>query len=96
MGARGKNFYNEIMSAYGWEAEAKQIQDLYLDGRKEEAAAAVPADLLARSSLVGPEDYIKDRIAAYAESGVTHLQLTLIGSLEEKQEALDRLRNIVD
>ena len=47
MGARGQNFYNEIMSAYGWEAEAKQIQDLYLDGKKDEAAAAVPAELLA-------------------------------------------------
>ena len=96
MGARGQNFYNEIMCAYGWEAEAKQIQDLYLDGKKVEAAAAVPAELLAASSLVGPEGYVKDRIAAYAASGVTHLQLTLIGSLEQKRETLDRLRRIVD
>ncbi len=96
MGARGKNFYNDIMSAYGWEAEAKQIQDLYLDGKKDEAAAAVPADFLAAASLVGSEGYIKDRVAAYAESGVTHLQLTLIGSLEQKQQTLERLRNIVD
>jgi alkanesulfonate monooxygenase SsuD/methylene tetrahydromethanopterin reductase-like flavin-dependent oxidoreductase (luciferase family) len=96
MGARGKNFYNDIMSAYGWESEAKLIQDLYLDGKKDEAAAAVPADFLAAASLVGSEGYIKDRVAAYAESGVTHLQLTLIGSLEQKQQTLERLRNIVD
>jgi F420-dependent oxidoreductase-like protein len=96
MGARGQNFYNEIMCAYGWEAEAKQIQDLYLDGKKEEAAAAVPAELLTATSLVGPEGYVKDRIAAYAESGVTHLQLTLIGSLEQKLETLDKLRKIVN
>ncbi len=96
MGARGQNFYNEIMCAYGWEAAAEQIQDLYLDGKKDEAAAAVPAELLAASSLVGPEGYIKDRIAAYAASGVTHLQLTLIGSLAQKQETLDKLRKIID
>ncbi len=96
MGARGKNFYNEIMSAYGWEGAAKTIQDLYLDGKKQEAAAAVPDDFLAASSLVGSEGYVKERIAAYAESGVTHLQLTLIGSLEQKQQTLERLRSIVD
>jgi F420-dependent oxidoreductase-like protein len=96
MGARGKNFYNDIMSAYGWEAEAKQIQDLYLDGKKDEAAAAIPADFLAAASLVGSEGYIKDRVAAYAESGVTHLQLTLIGSLAQKQQTLEKLRAIVD
>jgi F420-dependent oxidoreductase-like protein len=96
MGARGQNFYNEIMSAYGWEAEAKLIQDLYLDGKKDQAAAAVPAELLAASSLVGPESYITDRVAAYAASGVTHLQLTLIGSLAQKRETLDKLRKIID
>jgi F420-dependent oxidoreductase-like protein len=96
MGARGKNFYNDIMSAYGWEGEAKLIQDLYLDGKKDEAAAAIPAEFLAAGSLVGSEGYVKDRIAAYAESGVTHLQLTLIGSLEQKQHTLEKLRTIVD
>ncbi len=96
MGARGKNFYNDIMSAYGWEGEAKIIQDLYLDGKKDEAAAAIPADFLAAASLVGSEGYVKERIAAYADSGVTHLQLTLIGSLEQKQATLERLRGIID
>ena len=96
MGARGKNFYNDIMSAYGWESEAKQIQDLYLDGKKDEAAAAIPGDFLGAASLVGSEGYIKERVAAYAESGVTHLQLVLIGDLAQKQQTLERLRTIVD
>ncbi len=95
MGARGKNFYNDIMCAYGWESEAKTIQDLYLDGKKAEAAAAIPADFLSASSLVGSEGYIAERVAAYAASGVTHLQLTLIGSTEQKCETLERLRKLV-
>ncbi len=75
MGARGKNFYNDLACQYGYEEEAKQIQDLYLDGKKKEAEAAVPLELLERANLVGPEGYIKERIAAFAESGVTNLQV---------------------
>jgi F420-dependent oxidoreductase-like protein len=75
MGARGKNFYNDLACQYGYEAEAKEIQDLYLDGKKKEAEAAVPLELLERVNLVGPEGYIKERIAAFKESGVTNLQV---------------------
>ncbi len=75
MGARGKNFYNDLACQYGYEAEAKEIQDLYLDGKKKEAEAAVPLELLERVNLVGPEGYIKERIAAFQESGVTNLQV---------------------
>jgi F420-dependent oxidoreductase-like protein len=75
MGARGKNFYNDLACKYGYEAEAKEIQDLYLDGKKQEAEAAVPLELLERVNLVGPEGYIKERIAAFKESGVTNLQV---------------------
>ncbi len=75
MGARGKNFYNDLACQYGYEEEAKKIQDLYLDGKKKEAEAAVPLELLERANLVGPEGYIKERIAAFAESGVTNLQV---------------------
>ena len=75
MGARGKNFYNDLACQYGYEAEAKQIQDLYLDGKKKEAEAAVPLELLEQVNLVGPESYVKERIAAFAESGVTNLQV---------------------
>ncbi|GHE87239.1 LLM class F420-dependent oxidoreductase [Amycolatopsis deserti] len=78
MGARGKNFYNELACRYGYEAEAKLIQDLYLDGKKEEAAAAVPAELLKAISLVGPKGLIKERLAALREAGVTTLQVTFL------------------
>ena len=75
MGARGKNFYNDLVCQYGFEKEAKEIQDLYLDGKKKEAEAAVPLELLEQANLVGPAGYIKERIAAYREAGVTNLQV---------------------
>jgi F420-dependent oxidoreductase-like protein len=80
MGARGQNFYNALMCRYGYEGEAKLIQDLYLDGKKDEAAAAVPAEFLERMSLVGPAGYIKERIAAFREAGVTTLSITPVGA----------------
>jgi F420-dependent oxidoreductase-like protein len=76
MGARGKNFYNDLFCEYGFEKEAKEIQDLYLDGKKREAEALVPLEFLEAMNLVGPESYVKERIAAYKESGVTNLQIT--------------------
>jgi F420-dependent oxidoreductase-like protein len=79
MGARGKNFYNTIAQQYGYEKEAIEIQDLYLDGKKEEAAAAVPADWLRLSNLVGPKSYIKERLGAYKEAGVTVLSVNPVG-----------------
>jgi len=85
MGARGKNFYNELACRYGYEAEAKLIQDLYLDGKKEEAAAAVPADLLRAISLVGPTGHVKERLAALREAGVTTLQLTFLEPAPERR-----------
>jgi F420-dependent oxidoreductase-like protein len=71
MGARGKNFYNELACRYGYEGEAKAIQDLYLDGKKQEAAAAVPNELADEVSLVGPAARIRDRLAPWRESGIT-------------------------
>ena len=79
MGAKGKNFYNDLVREYGYEAEAEKIQDLYLDGKKDQAAAAVPQELLEMCNLVGPESYVKERIAAFAESGVTSLNVTPVG-----------------
>jgi F420-dependent oxidoreductase-like protein len=73
MGARGKNFYNTLVSRYGYEAEAKKIQDLYLDGKKMEAIAAVPDALVDDVALVGPRERIADRLAAWHECGVTTL-----------------------
>jgi F420-dependent oxidoreductase-like protein len=75
MGARDKNFYNQLVCEYGFEKEATEIQNLYLEGKKEEAAALVPEELLEAMNLVGPESYVKERIAAQKESGVTNLQI---------------------
>jgi F420-dependent oxidoreductase-like protein len=79
MGAKGKNFYNDLVRRYGFEQEAEQLQDLYLDGKKDEAAALVPDDLLEATSLCGSEGYVRERLAAYKESGVTVLNTTPVG-----------------
>lgn len=79
MGAKGKNFYNDLVKRYGFEREAEQIQDLYLDGKKDEAARLVPDELLEGMSLCGSEGYVKERLAAYEEAGVTNLNITPIG-----------------
>jgi F420-dependent oxidoreductase-like protein len=76
MGAKGKNFYNQLVSQYGFEAEAAKIQELYLDGNKRDAEAVVPLELLEMCNLVGPEPYVRERIEAFRESGVTSLQVT--------------------
>ena len=75
MGARGKNFYNDLACQYGYEKEAKEIQDLYLDGKKKEAEALVPVEWLEAGNLVGPASYVKERLAAFAEAGVTTLSV---------------------
>ena len=75
MGARDKNFYNDLFRQYGYEQEAQEIQDLYLDGKKKEAEALIPLDFLEATNLVGPESFVKERIAAFAEAGVTNLQI---------------------
>jgi F420-dependent oxidoreductase-like protein len=76
MGARGKNFYNELACQYGYEKEAKEIQDLYLGGNKRDAEAKVPLEWLEAGNLVGPASYVKERIAAFREAGVTSLQVS--------------------
>jgi alkanesulfonate monooxygenase SsuD/methylene tetrahydromethanopterin reductase-like flavin-dependent oxidoreductase (luciferase family) len=79
MGARGKNFYNDVLRRYGYEKEAEQIQDAYLGGDRKQAAALVPAELVAGMSLIGDAGYVKDRIEAYRESGVTVINVQAIG-----------------
>jgi F420-dependent oxidoreductase-like protein len=71
MGARGRNFYNDLVCRYGYEAAAKAIQDLYLAGKKEEAAAAVPDALVDEVALCGPKERIRERLEAWKSSGVT-------------------------
>ena len=79
MGAKGKNFYNNIFRKYGYEQEAEQIQDLYLDGKKDEAMALVPQDYLDATALVGDESFVRERVEAYRAAGVTHLQISPTG-----------------
>jgi F420-dependent oxidoreductase-like protein len=73
MGARGSNFYNDLVRSYGYEDEAEQIQTLFLDGKQREAAAAVPDELVDEMALVGPRERIADRLGAWRESGATTL-----------------------
>ena len=95
MGARGRNFYHNLAVRLGYESEAAAIQDAYLDGRKEEAAALVPADLLERTSLIGDEGYVRDRLAAYREAGVTTLTVTpLAADHAGRVRLIERIRDL--
>jgi F420-dependent oxidoreductase-like protein len=94
MGARGQNFYNSILQQYGFEKEAAEVQDLYLAGRREEAAARLPGELVEGTSLIGDEGYIRDRLSAYRDQSVTVLQVAPVG--EDPLGDLRRLRAILD
>lgn len=93
MGAKGRNFYNDVARAYGYEREAEQIQELYLSGNKRDAEALVPLEWLEAANLVGPESYVKERIAAFAEAGVTSLNVTPVG--EDPAGIVERLKGWV-
>jgi alkanesulfonate monooxygenase SsuD/methylene tetrahydromethanopterin reductase-like flavin-dependent oxidoreductase (luciferase family) len=71
MGARGRNFYNDVARRYGYEDAARTIQDLYLAGRKDEAAAAVPDALVDDVALCGPRERIRERLSEWTAAGVT-------------------------
>ncbi len=95
MGAKGRNFYNNLARRYGFEAQADAIQDLYLEGRKDESAAAVPDDLVRRTSLIGPAGHVHERLAALRASGATTLNVTpLAGSAAERVKLIERIRDL--
>jgi F420-dependent oxidoreductase-like protein len=71
MGASGRNFYNELFRRYGYEAEAERIQELFLAGRRHEAEAAIPPSFLEEVTVCGAASYVRERLAAYREAGVT-------------------------
>ena len=97
MGARGRNFYNDLARRFGYEEEAKAIQDAYLDGRKAEAEALIPADLVERTSLIGPESWVRERVAAYREAGATTLLVHPLAPTHEARVALiEQIRALVD
>jgi F420-dependent oxidoreductase-like protein len=76
MGSREQNFYNKLVQRYGFEDAAREVQDLYLEGKKEDAAAAIPAELIDLVSLCGPRDVVRDRLRAFREAGVGTLMIT--------------------
>jgi F420-dependent oxidoreductase-like protein len=76
MGSRKQNFYNNLVQRYGFEEAAQEIQDLYLEGKKNEAGEAIPDELIDMVSLCGPRDVVRDRIAAFRDAGVGTLMIT--------------------
>jgi F420-dependent oxidoreductase-like protein len=95
MGAKGKNFYNDLARRYGYEQEAEEIQDLYLAGKKQEAAEKVPYELLQKTSLIGTEGFVRDRLAALKEAGVTTLNVTPVaGDHEARVKLIERVRDL--
>jgi F420-dependent oxidoreductase-like protein len=96
MGARGRNFYYDLACRFGYEKEATTIQDAYLAGRKDEAAALVPAELVEKTSLVGPDGWVAERLAAFAQTGVTTLNIMPLGATHEARVAdIERVRALV-
>ncbi len=79
MGAKTKNFYNDLFCRYGWEKEAEEIQDLFLSGKRMEAFGAVPDEYIDLSSLIGDEGYVRERLQVFKDVGVTHLNVQPIG-----------------
>jgi F420-dependent oxidoreductase-like protein len=95
MGARGRNFYFDLACRFGYENEAKQIQDAYLDGRKDEAAGLVPAELLEKTALIGPLGYVAERLAAFRQAGVTTLNVTPLAATHAARVAdIERVRDL--
>ena len=95
MGARGRNFYNNMAVRYGYAKEAAAIQDAYLAGRKDEAAGLIPQELLEHVSLIGPKSYVAERVAAMKESGVTTLNVAPMGTTHAERIALiEQIRDL--
>jgi F420-dependent oxidoreductase-like protein len=89
MGSRAKNFYNGLVARYGFEDAAREVQDLYLEGRKQEAAAALPDELIDAVSLCGPPDVVRDRLAVYRDAGVGTLMISpMAWSFADRREQL--------
>jgi F420-dependent oxidoreductase-like protein len=89
MGSRKQNFYNALVRRYGFDDAAQTVQDLYLEGRKDEAAAALPGELIDTVSLVGPAARVRERIGVYRDAGVGTLMISpMAWSFEDRLEQL--------
>lgn len=94
MGSRKQNFYNQLVGRYGFEDAAREVQDLYLDGKREEAMAALPDELIDTVSLCGPRDHVRERLAVLRDAGVGTLGVTPLAT--DKQGRLDQLRLVAE
>jgi F420-dependent oxidoreductase-like protein len=94
MGSRKQNFYNNLVCRYGFEEQAKTIQDLYLEGKREEAMAAIPDALIDTVSLCGPKDVVRERLSIYRDAGVGTLGITPIAFT--KDDRLEQLRLLAE
>jgi F420-dependent oxidoreductase-like protein len=96
MGAKGRNFYHNLAARYGFGEVADRIQELYLSGRKNEAIAAVPDELVRSISLIGPRGFVAERVAAFAEAGVTTLLATPVSTdRDESVRNVEALRELL-
>lgn len=94
MGSREQNFYNQLVRRYGFEDAAQEVQDLYLDGKKDEAMAALPDEMIDMVAICGPADHVRERIAAYRDAGVGTLGVSPVAFTRE--ERITQLRLIAE
>lgn len=94
MGSRKQNFYNQLIQRYGYEDAAREIQDLYLDGKKDEAAAAIPDEMIDQVSLCGPREVVRERLGAFRDAGVGTLMITPMAFTA--QDRIDQLRTVAE
>jgi Luciferase-like monooxygenase len=94
MGSREQNFYNQLVQRYGFEDDALKVQDLYLDGKRDEAAAALPDELIDLITLCGPKDHVRDRLAAFRDAGVG--TLTVSPMAFAGPERIEQLRAVAE
>jgi F420-dependent oxidoreductase-like protein len=90
MGSRERNFYNALVRRYGFEEAANEIQDLYLDGKKDEAAAAIPSELIDTVTLAGPRDHIRERLTVYGDAGVGTLIVSPMAMEHDERKRIVR------
>jgi hypothetical protein len=94
MGSREQNFYNQLVQRYGFEDAAREVQDLYLEGKREEAMAALPDELIDMVALAGPRDHVRERLAVYRDAGVGTLGITPMAW--DRDGRLEQLRLVAE
>jgi hypothetical protein len=96
MGSHRRNFYNDAYRRAGYAEVASEVQRLWLEGRRDEAAAAVPDEIVSKTNLLGTEDMVRRRIRAYRDAGITSLRVDPEGAtLDQRLRTLSRLLYLV-